>query len=101
LQYCSQYKWDSKYSDAANGADAGTSSSQHTSWHYRKNRHSRPTLFLDGHAKALGGSRYVAGIEDPGTTYTDIAMSHGAFTDYQVRSGTAGNKPFDFWLEEF
>ncbi|HCD32745.1 MAG TPA: hypothetical protein DER01_10095 [Phycisphaerales bacterium] len=101
LQYCSQYKWNSNYSDAANGGDAGRGDKQHTSWHFRKKRHTRPTLFLDGHAKALGGERYVAGIEDYSTNYHDVAMSHGNFTDYQVRSGTGGNNRFDFWIEEF
>ncbi len=101
LQFCSQYKWNSNYSDAANGGDAGNGSKHHTSWHYRKSSHTRPTLFLDGHAKALGGERYVSGIEDPTTNYHDRALSHGAFSDYQVRSGTGGNKPFDFWIEEY
>jgi hypothetical protein len=101
LQYCSQYGWNYRYSDATNGGDTNRGDWQHTSWHFRAKRHTRPVIFLDGHAKALGGDKYVAGIEEPLTNYTNIAMAHGNFTDNEVRSGTGGNNRFDFWLDEY
>lgn len=103
IQYCSQYKWNSNYSDAANGGDSGRGDVIHTSWHYRTKRHTRPTLFLDGHAKALSKDIYVSGIEDPTTDYGNNAISTGIYSHYQMRSGTGSppHNPFDFWLDEF
>ena len=65
------------------------------SWHKQGGSGPRPTLFIDGHAKALIKSKYI----NHGSQ--DIVI--GPYSTYELEKGlgTPPHKAFDFYLDEF
>jgi prepilin-type N-terminal cleavage/methylation domain-containing protein len=73
------------------------------SWHKQSGYGRRPTIFMDGHAKALESLKYTAhgGVRNDGQ---DIIV--GPYSSYELVTGNAWggkpeHRPFDFWLDEY
>ena len=76
-----------------------------TSWHKRHGYGPRPTMFFDGHVKALVRFKHIAsGADTDGASGQDILC--GIYSSGELASGNAyGGKPkhapFDFWIDEY
>ncbi len=72
------------------------------SWHKRYSYGARPTMFADGHVKALVSWKYTASGAGDSNQY----MLCGPYSSWELGTGNAfGGKPkhapFDFWLDEY
>ncbi len=100
-QYCD----DLKFPSSVGGPTANGIYNQSNSWHNR-NAQSwlRPTIFLDGHVKALSDARYTDGqTHDPGGNASLRMLRQGPYSTYHLGSGGGSprHKPFEFFLEEY
>ncbi len=68
------------------------------SWHKQSGYGRRPTVFMDGHAKALESRKY--------TAHGGQEIITGPYNSYELVTGNAwggkpAHRPFDFWLDEY
>jgi prepilin-type N-terminal cleavage/methylation domain-containing protein len=76
----------------------GDASGGDNSWH--RSSRSRPTVFMDGHAKSLSDPEYTY----YGSYLTQTRITTGPYTDAQLKAVTATpahSNPWDFWLDEY
>lgn len=72
------------------------------SWHFQYSTWNRPTLFVDGHVKALSDPFYTAGSLN--NAVPQGQLQYGSWgNSYGVYSGTPaiGRKRWDMWIEEY
>lgn len=93
LRFCS----DHHISPSLGGS--GNTSSQGSSFHFRRSTWGRPTVFTDGHVKTLVQKIHVHGDSHP-IAYGSY-MYQGEYGNSIFQKGEEGRKPFDFWLDEY
>ncbi|MHC4884715.1 MAG: type II secretion system protein [Planctomycetota bacterium] len=78
-----------------------------SSWHFRGGSFARPTVFLDGRAKSLTGPKATEGSSVGSSTegYNYLGgrenyMKYGDFTSNEVNNGSAGNRRYEFWIDD-
>lgn len=68
---------------------------QQASWHKQRSYGPRPTVFADGHVKALTSYKYRA------EAYQNMLRGNYSSSHLGTGGGVPPHAPYDFWLDEF
>lgn len=98
VQFCSRSKskaWDLGSTYEGVDTQGYNNALACSSFHKREGNGPRPTVFLDGHAKALISAQY--------TVHGNQNIMTGPYSTWQLEhgAGTPKHRPFDFWLDEY